>query len=236
MEDNIIIPIIEAVPEKNGFWEIYPDHQIWHDESDLDIKMGFKDYKETAKKYGVGSGDWMNLQEGQNKVRIISAFEDYGTHFNPTIKKSTICIGKEECKLCQEGLKPRVQFLGWVIDRKDNQVKLLRIGFQAYQQIGKLAESDDYGFEETPEYDITITRTGQGLETDYTVLAARKNTELTPEERTQIAEKTKDPKEIIENMKAKIKTAQPQGDINEEGEEEVEGGEKNEVDVKDIPF
>ncbi|HEY0089769.1 MAG TPA: hypothetical protein VGB37_13055, partial [Candidatus Lokiarchaeia archaeon] len=146
------IPIIE--PEKGGYWEVYPDRKIWHVEEGPEI-MKFKDYKEIAKKYGVGK-DWLTLEQGDNKVRIVSTFEDYGNHYNPATKKSIICIGKDEgCVACAKGLKPNVQFLGWAIDRKDNKVKLLRIGYTVFQMLGDYQKSEDYGFEDIPSYDIT---------------------------------------------------------------------------------
>lgn len=215
---NNKIPIIES--EKGGYWEIYPDRKIWHKEE----SMKFKDYDSIPKKYGIGGGDWMKLQEGDNKIRIVSEFEDYGTHYNPTTKKSIVCLGKEKCEVClsDPDNKPRVQFLGWVIDRKDNKIKLLRIGFKAHKQIGELAKSEDYGFDEVPEYDVTIKKTGQGLDTDYSVLPARQNTSLTEEEEQAVSEKVKkSPKEIIEKMKAKISQKEPIIAGSESEEEEI---------------
>jgi len=213
----MLIPIIE--PVEGGYWEIYPDNRIWHQNN-----MSFKDFKDVGKKYGVGSGEWLNLETGDNKVRIVSEFQDYGNHFNVSIKKSTICLGKEDCPSCQAGEKARVQFLGWVIDRKDGMLKLLRIGWQINKAIGELAINEDYAFDVIPDYDITIKKTGEGLKTEYTVLPARKSSKLTTEEESEI-KKAKDPSEIIESMKAKISSSDS-GTLEEE----------EEVNLKDIPF
>jgi len=218
------IPIIES--EEDGYWEIYPDHKIWHDYKDME----FKDYKKSEEKYGLGS-DWLNLEDGDNKVRIVSNFIDYGSHYNQQTKKSVICVGKESCEMCQQGDKPRVQYLGWVIDRKDKKLKLLRIGHQIFKQIGDYAMNEEYAFTGIPDYDITINKTGQGLGTDYTVIPSRKNTELTEKEKKEIEEKMKDPQEIIDSMKAKISKGEDQGGDTEE----IEEGEK-EIDTNDIPF
>jgi hypothetical protein len=40
----------------------------------------------------------------------------------------------------------------------------------------------------SPPYDITLTKTGEKMETEYTVLAARNNTALTKEELLAISE------------------------------------------------
>jgi hypothetical protein len=165
--------------------------------------MKFADYKSISKKYGLES-DWMSLKEGDNKIRIVSEFEDYGVHYDTKTRKSVICIGKDKCPFCQKGEIPRVQFLGWVIDRSDNRVKLLRIGYKVFQQIGELAKSEEYAFDTIPDYDITIRRSGRGLDTIYSVLPARQNTPLTDKEKEMIMEKIKPVKQIIENMKAKI--------------------------------
>ena len=159
-----------------------------------------------SKKYNIGQSDWLNLQQGVNKIRIVSPFLDYGSHFNPTERKSLVCIGKDKgCPECAKGNTPRVQFLGWVIDRNDNKVKLLRIGYQIYKAISDLANSEEYGFESVPSYDITINKSGEGLDTEYSVIAARNNTELTDEEKTEVAEKCQSsPQDIIDKMRAKV--------------------------------
>ena len=192
--------------------------------------MKFQQHQEVAKKYGVGTSDWMNLEVGLNKLRIVSEFEDFGTHFQKAIKKSTICIGKENCILCQEGDKSKVQFLGWVIDRKDGNLKLLRIGYQIFKQLGLLGQSDQYKFDAIPTYDITITRTGTGLETEYTIMPDRQDTLLTEDEKEHIAS-LKSSIQIIENMKAKV-------NLNLGYDQKLEPviDEDEEINVADIPF
>jgi len=222
-EDDI--PVIET--DENGYWEVYPNHKIWHDYKD----MQFKDYKKGEEKYGLG-GNWMTLEDGDNKVRIVSEFIDYGSHFNQETKKSVICVGKENCIPCQQGDKPRVQYLGWIIDRKDKKLKLIHIGHQIFKQIGEYAMNEEYAFDSIPGYDITIRKSGQGLKTEYTVIPARKNTDLTEEEKLMIEEKMKDPQKIIDSMKAKVSKSEGEENTETETTEEKE----KEVDVNDIPF
>ena len=231
------IPIIEPEPEKRGYWAIYPNRKVWR--NDLPPKkMKFKDYDKSEKKYGIaGGGDWLTLQQGDNRIRIVSEFEDYGSHYDSTQKKSFVCLGEEECPFCQNGEKPRVQYLGWVIDRKDNEIKLLQIGHQVFKQIGEYAKSDEYGFEKVPSYDMNIKKTGQGLNTEYAVLASRKDAELSEEEKAMITEKIKLPKEILENMKAKQKGQEANSQTSESEESQIpEIEESEDIDPKDIPF
>ncbi len=166
----------------------------------------FTNLDEVSEKYGIKSNDsWLKLVDGDNRIRIISEFEDYGVHYLKDEKKSVICIGKDQCKLCKKNIEVRCQFLGWVIDRSDNQVKLFRTGYSVIKQISELAKSSEYGFEGIPPYDIIINKKGQGLETKYSVLPARQNTPLTESE-LQLITTLEDPKEIINNMKEKVES------------------------------
>ena len=173
----------------------------------------FQDYdkldEEKYQGFG-GGGDWMRLEVGDNVIRIVSEFEDYGSHWDQGQSRYFTCTGKETCPYCKmtdkngNALKPTVKYLGWVIDRKDKQVKLLTIGHSIFKDIGKLAQNKEYKFGDLPGYDITIVRTGQGKETRYSIIAARSDTELTEEEKAEIKNVAKNsPADVIENMKNK---------------------------------
>ena len=245
------IPLIEKDPDpkKIGYWRVR-DHgdRVWVDEINIQkqIYMQFKKHKETAQKHGIG-GSWMTLEKGDNKVRIVSEFFDYGSHYDNNKKESVICLGKEECLICKSNedlpekdqIKTRVQFLGWIIDRADGGVKLLRIGYSIVKQIGEYANNDEYAFDDVPPYDITIKKEGEGLDTVYTVIPARKNIELTKKEKEDVA-KLDSPKEILEGMRAKVVSRLISSDeetVEEPEEKTSKKTEKSdEIDVKDIPF
>lgn len=167
-----------------------------------------KSPEEISKKYGMNnnSGQWMKLKEGENRIKIVSDFEDYGIHYIPAEKKSYICIGRENgCPYCAKGLTPTAQFMGYVIDRADNRVKLLHVGWTIYKAISDLQASVDYGFDGLPPYDIIINKTGSGIDTQYTVMPSRKDTPLTEEEKEMVKRYTKTSvKEILDKMKSKI--------------------------------
>ena len=133
---------------------------------------------EIEKKYGIKEGNYMKFEEGENKVRLVSDCQDFGNHFDTQLKRSFICTGKETCAYCQKGEKSKARFYVWVIDRRDNVVKLAEFGYMIFEEIKKLAASDDYGFDKVPAYDIDINRKGKGLDTKYSVLAARKDSPL----------------------------------------------------------
>jgi hypothetical protein len=137
----------------------------------------FKKYRE----YSNSSGDFMKLKIGENKVRIVSEFEEFESEYQGKMK---------------------TRFMGYVIDREDGQIKPITIGNQIFGQIGELALSTDYGFDGLPPYDVTIKKVGEGIDTEYTVLAARQNSELTEAEKAQI-EALKPVTDIIASMKKK---------------------------------
>lgn len=184
--------------------------------------MSFKNYQKVGEKYGINSDtNWFKLQEGPNKLRLVSEFEDYGSHFDQKLNKTIICLGKDNCDYCKAGEKPRVQFKGWAINREDNTFKLLTIGYKVYQQIGEYANSEEYGFENIPGYDITINKSGTGLGTKYTVLPDRKDTSLTDGEIDNINQLAP-VSDILEKMKNKVLENNNQSNQNEENAEEKE--------------
>lgn len=179
----------------------------------------FSDFKQVEKNYGIGQGgDWLTLKEGENKIRVISEFEVFGNHFNQATKRGIICIGKDKgCEGCASGIKLNVRALGWVIDRADGKVKLFRMPYSIFKAIGELQMTTEYQFDILPEYDMTIKKAGEGLETKYTVIPSRANKEITGEEFEQINKVVKPVSEIIEKMKVKEGRGVPV--IEESGEE-----------------
>lgn len=146
-------------------------------------------------------GGYMKLRHGENRIRIVSEPAVFGKHF--INKKSIVCIGKEEgCEACNEGDRSKPSWLLWVIDRADGNIKMLEAGYQIISQIQKLAVGTEYGFDLLPAYDIFIQKEGEGLETEYAVTPARKDTPLTDKEKAEILE-LKSPLTIIAEKKEK---------------------------------
>jgi len=133
-----------------------------------------------------GRPGYFKPKDGANKIRIVSEIMDYGSHFIKEEKKSHICLGAEDCRYCKAGEKPKLRYLCWIIDRADNQIKLYEFGHSILKQLVGLAKNEEYEFEVLPPYDITITKKGVDLNTEYTVVAARNNTPITEEEQTLI--------------------------------------------------
>ena len=131
----------------------------------MSTKVNFAARREKAEKEGLlGKGDYLKLQEGANKVRLMSECLEHPGEFKGT---------------------PTFKWLCYVLDRKDGKIKPFFMAHTNYKQIEALQLDPEYAFEEVPmPYDITVNAQGAGTkEVTYTVVAARQNTPLTPAEK-----------------------------------------------------
>lgn len=126
-------------------------------------------YKKAEKEYNLGKGEYFKLQEGQNKIRLISECLPHESEYQ----------GKKNFK-----------WLSQVLDRKDGKIKPFFMPNTIYRHIESLQQSEDYSFDGVPmPYDITITAIGAGTkEVKYTTTPARANTPLSEEEQIAIEE------------------------------------------------
>ena len=163
-----------------------------------------------------GRPGYFKPKDGANKIRLVSEIMDYGSHFIKEEKKSHICLGAESCKYCRAGEKPKLRYLCWIIDRADNQIKLYEFGHSILKQLLALAKDGEYGFEVLPPYDVTITKKGVDLNTEYTVIAARNNTPITEEEQVQIDDLELIPSLINAKIEAERKGSDEIADVEPE--------------------
>ena|SRR3990167_8645992 len=110
---------------------------------------------------------FMRLEQGENKVRLLTEPEQFTSVYND---------------------KETTRFVAYVIDRKDGEIKPFTFGASIIGQIALLANGTEYGFTDTPPYDIIINKKGSDLATEYTVSPARKDTPLTKAETDALAE------------------------------------------------
>src|SRR3990167_4311975 len=89
-------------------------------------------YKEVSKEYGAGQSEFFRPEEGENKIRILSGYEPLAKHWIELKGKRTnkVCFGKDKgCSFHEkEDLPVKVQFVLWVLDRKDQVIKLYEAG------------------------------------------------------------------------------------------------------------
>ena len=132
-----------------------------------------------------GDSKYMKFPVGDSKIRIVSDVYSsmrHGMEIEGAYKN--ICCPKTvdptlACPLCKKE-KPRQKWIVKVIDRKDGLVKILESGTMIFSQLASFVENVEYG--DPTNYDITVTRIGERLETKYTLVPSRSNTELTEEE------------------------------------------------------
>ena len=121
--------------------------------------------------------------------KVVKVWTHYLTYqYNGEEKKTNVvCLGKDKCPICLSGNQAKRRVFYNVIDRneqKENdgkfQVRILGIGQMVFKQIAALANDEEYG--DPTKYDLRITKTGQGLKTEYVVHASPKPKPYTPEE------------------------------------------------------
>lgn len=173
---------------------------------------------------GGNETEWFKIKEGDNKVRIMSAFIVFPQHYSPNkTSYSGICLGKDlKCPGCIEddkraeqkkadpegtknlGFTRNIRWFGWLWDYSDSQFKLAKLPHKVMKQIQAYQNNPEYAFSEAPmPYDITISAKGAGTkEVDYNVTAARQNTPV-PEDAQKAYEKSTSPTYIKDKMKVK---------------------------------
>lgn len=119
--------------------------------------------KEAEKQGLISGGDYFKLREGANRFRLMSECLPHNGEYQG---------------------KPNFKWLCYVIDRFDGKVKPFFMAHSVYKQIEALQQNPDYEFNDVPmPYDLTINATGAGTkDAKYTVVPARKNTDVTGDE------------------------------------------------------
>jgi hypothetical protein len=158
-------------------------------------------------------------------------------------KEKARAEGKDPEKVRRNGL--RIQWEMWAINRATGKLVLLDLTDKTTQKLRAFMDSDEYKFSEFPmPYDITISVTDAGtIDAEYSMLPARKETEITPEEKEEF-EKLTPVSQIIDRMKAKAREKDGVPAPTEDGEkqeEEIAAGDPgakpdNEINPEEIPF
>jgi len=150
----------------------------------MGVPVNFGDRRKEAEKAGLlGSGDYLKLKEGNNRLRLLTE----------CLPHTSLFQGRKNFK-----------WLCYVVDRVDGKAKAFFMPHTIYKQIEALQISEDYAFAEVPmPYDLTVSATGAGTkEAKYTVIPARKETAVTAEEYQELA-KLKPLAELRDALKAK---------------------------------
>lgn len=139
---------------------------------------------------GAGKSEYLKWKDGENRIRIVSEPVKVFKSFDRANKEAKVFtkeenaasfnaqLDKESYK--ERGAKPR--FLMYVIERETGLIKQAEFGPQLMSEFLDLATSSVSGFESLPPYDMVVTKSGVGIETEYKLLADRRDTPLTPAE------------------------------------------------------
>lgn len=178
-------------------------------------------------------GGWYKITEGANRLRVIGEPIIFFEKFN-----RGICY--TDC-----GFEGSAKYLAWVLDHKDNQVKLMKIPYSIMEAIVSFMTNEEYTFSTFPmPYDITIQAKNAGKkEVEYAVVAARSNTPV-PDVAMDEYKKQKPVAEIIARMKEKQIEKDKQDGVYESKEDrlarlhkeyEESGNKPAEIDTIDYP-
>lgn len=121
---------------------------------------------------------FLRLDEGSNKVRLITKPHQYIVHKGVKKKgekgygQKVNCSnpdgkgGKGACPLCDKGLKAGQRWFLGVIEQKNHTYKILDVSYQVYSQIKKLARNTEVWGDPT-KFDIDIVVDKAGGPTGY---------------------------------------------------------------------
>lgn len=127
-----------------------------------------------SKDYSVpeGQSSYMKLKKGTNKFRILSSaivgWEYFNKDNKPVRQKEKITLVPEDIKINDDGSFSIKHFWAFVVmDWSDNLVKILEITQATIQRAMKIKIDNRKG--DALGYDFIITRTGDGLGTEYDI-------------------------------------------------------------------
>ncbi len=177
----------------------------------------------------MNTSDFYKFKEGSNKMRIMSDFVEVKT-LNRESKYVGI-VSEENPK--QDGDTERTQGWAWAIIRGDAKKEegddyvIVKFGRKILGQLVAFKNNPEYAFDEFPmPYDIDVQTTNAGeMNVIYTVVASRKNTEVSEKEMEKLNKK-KSIKDIVDNIISK-QNEKGYGDYDKKSEDYPEASENN---------
>ncbi len=138
------------------------------------IVMGEIDWNSGDVSDGNTKSDFMKLEQGNTRVRIMGDPTQYYIHWveNDEGKKRKFNSPVGDPKLVKQledaGFKRKASWIIKVLSRTDGEFKLLEIGSQIYTGVRELLQDSEWGKPIT-SYDVTITRGAPGSQPLYRV-------------------------------------------------------------------
>ena len=146
-------------------------------------------YIDDYSKYDIpsGTGNFLKLEDGANKIRICTKALEVGYHEDKSGGKysTTVCLD-EACELCKAGKPKKYKYAFLVLNRKDGKPYIYESPITVFRQIVAYERNDEYG--DIRMYDITISKEGIGRNTTYGIIPSPKKSELSDTEVKMIAD------------------------------------------------
>ncbi len=162
-----------------------------------------------------GDSPFLKLENGENRVRIVSEMQGVKEHRIETPESCTMTACPKEmlrwqvettgqdqggklppCPICEamekdekkaQNWRPRTQYLAVALNRKDGKVGVLKKGKTVFAPLTSYNEDPDWG--DVRKYDVKIMKSGEGLATTYQVIPVPQKSEtaeLTNEEKARV--------------------------------------------------
>ena len=193
--------------------------------------MGFLDGITEVKSSGDSGGNYMKLQPGANQFRIVGSFED-GTNIQGMLGWSTNDEGKRQPHRWRVGEdaprtfeeRPKEFFAMLVWNYKESRIQILELTQKRLKEdlLALASDKEDWG--DPRKYDITITKSGEGLETTYA---------MTPKPHKKRADEIN---EAVKNLKANLTALYDGGDPFEDAPAPVQEPVQEEAGEEEEPF
>jgi hypothetical protein len=136
------------------------------------------------------SGDWYKFEEGDNVFRVLSEPE--------------MIFEKFKVGICYTGCnyEGTSKFMTYVLDRKDNKIKIAKLPYNIGKTIAGYQLDEDYSFEGFPmPYDIKVSAKNAGTkEVEYNIIPKPKREEISSEITEELS-KLKSIPDIVQKMK-----------------------------------
>lgn len=140
----------------------------------------------TAGNQNRSKDEYMRLQSGSNKVRLVTKPFQYWVHkykeegmqgFGEKVYCSKF---NGSCPVCDLDNKPKRRWFAGIIDRKTNTYKILDMGVAIYQKVQGYSRDEDWG--DPSQYDIDIVVDKNGGATGYYNVIAKPKKPLSDED------------------------------------------------------
>lgn len=152
---------------------------------------------------------FMKFQQGANKFRSLTdvtlGYEYWNADGKPVRMKEMPESKPEDLRINDDGTLSAIKHF-WaflVLDREDNEIKLLMVNQTGIMgQINDLLTNPDWG--DPKDYDLTVTRKGEKLETKYSVQPSPKK-KITKDELKLVEDTDVDIEKLVFGTKKMIK-------------------------------